>query len=167
MDRHKIAALLLTFSLVSVPLSTLAEGLYAGVQYSLLKYEQNEFDDADPAAWVIRGGLGVNDNFAFEARLGFGANNDKVGITDVDVDLLAGLYTKANIMTDAVVSPYLIGGLTYLNLNEADYDISYGAGVDIRADKNISINIEYMDVTDNFDNVADVTAVQLGITYKF
>lgn len=167
-NKHKkIAVLLITPLFVLAPLQTLAEGLYAGVQYAFLKYERDGFDNAEPTALNIRGGLEINDYFAFEARLGFGANGDKANGTDVEVDTLAGVYAKAGIMASAPISPYLIGGWTYVNLNEDDHDLSYGGGVEIRTNENLSVNLEYMDIINNFDNAADITAVHLGLTYKF
>jgi len=167
---------LLTLSLVSIPLSmpskSLAEGLYAGIQYAVLQYEQPNLSDAEPTALAIRGGLGINRRVAIEARLGLGVNDDKVKGAGLTVERLIGFYAKAEIMANAMVSPYLIGGWTYVdiendNQNKDDHDISYGAGIDISIGESLSVNFEYMAITDNFDNVAEINAIQLGVNYQF
>ena len=148
------------------------EQRYVGLQYSLVTYDEDQ-DEAEPTALVVRYGQFLNDWFAIEGRIGFGLEDDtmEVGSLDIDVEVenIIGVYGVFQTGSISVVSLYAIVGYTQIDLEgsangiEVDENasgLSYGLGVNIG-----SFSIEYMDYIE--DHYYDVTAISLGYIYRF
>lgn len=72
--------------------------MYAGVNYSLVEYDEAGFDSVEPTALVLRLGNELTPNLAVEGRLGFGVSDDSIDVlgtsVDVEVDQFFGVYVR-------------------------------------------------------------------------
>lgn len=152
--------------------------LYAGLQYALVTYDEEGFDEVEPTALVGKFGRFVNDNISIEGRLGIGLADDDIDVTipglgtfeaEVEVDMLYGAYLVAHSDKTGNLNFYGVIGVSKGELEvsigpvSADGDesgLSYGAGINIGG-----LNIEYMSYLDEDD--FDATAISIGYVTTF
>ena len=165
--------------LISAPVYAGGQGTnYIGLQYALVTYEEEGFDDVEPTALVGRLGHFVTDNVAVEGRLGFGVQDDEVevdlgflGTVDVEVEIehLFGIYAAIHSSSTSDISVYGLLGFSQGELeasalgeevSEDESGFSYGFGLNIH-----KFNIEYMSYLDEDD--FEVTAISLGFVHQF
>lgn len=146
---------------------------YGGLQYALVTYDEDGFDEVEPTALVGRYGHFINDNVAIEGRIGFGLQDDTVDAgafdIDIEVDSLYGIYGVFHTSSNSDTNFYGVLGFTKgeiegsafgLTVSEDDSGLSYGFGVNIKW-----FSIEYMSYLDDDD--WDATAISLGFTTEF
>ena len=165
--------------LVGSPVYAAGQGTnYVGVQYAIVTYDEEGFDDVEPTALVGRLGHFLNDNVAIEGRIGFGLEDDEVevdlgflGTVDVEVEVehLFGIYAAIHSSSSSDISVYGIIGFTQgeleasalgVDVSEDDSGLSYGLGFNIH-----KFNIEYMSYLD--EDEFEVTAISLGFVHQF
>lgn len=152
-----------------------APGLYVGGGYTGATVD---FDDvsksADVGVLFGRAGYQLNQNVAFEARLGVGVDDDHIYASKVEIDDWYGAYLKAGLPLQAGFYPYVLLGAThgkvkvsgpYGSASDSSSDISYGLGMDYWFSGQISAGLEYAHFYDK-DGV-EVTGWMLGLNYKF
>lgn len=146
---------------------------YGGVQYSLVTYDEEGFDDVEPVALVGKFGRFINDSVAVEGRIGIGIQDDEVEVlgfdVDVDVETLFGVYGvfHSDTRKDAVF--YGVIGITrgelelsFFGFEESgdESGLSYGFGANFG-----HFNIEYMSYLDEDD--FEATAIGIGYISSF
>ena len=148
-------------------------GFYIGGSYAFLDTEVFG-EDLDLGALVFNGGYSFNEYIAVEGRIGTGVVDDDFFGIDVELNYLAGVYAKVGIPTGTIVYPYVVLGLTQVELEisgfgqsetDDDNDISYGIGANFEVSNNVGIYVEYMSWYDEDD--IEITGFNLGANYKF
>lgn len=150
-------------------------GFYVGGGYSDTEVEINNFgSDADVGVLFARGGYQLNQNIAFEGRLGLLTDEDKINGWDVDIDNIYGVYLKAGLPTQVGLYPYVLLGMTHAKVevsrhgvseSDSDTDISYGFGADYWFNTQISAGLEF---TKYYDKSGDeISGLTLGLNFKF
>jgi len=152
-------------------------GMYAGVNYSLVEYDEAGFDSVEPTALVLRLGNELTPNLAVEGRIGFGVSDDSIDVlgttVDVEVDQFFGVYVRGIAPLGSVALYGLIGytdgelsakanGIT---VSADDSDMSYGVGADFALSKASAINVEWASLLSTSDY--DVTALSIGYRHNF
>jgi len=144
-------------------------GPYAGANLIFMDADWG-FADASFSAISGRLGTSINENFSGEVRVALGLDDDKIGGVNVGLDSMIGGYLRAGIPVANNLFPYAVIGFTRTELDvdpgssDSDTDLSYGIGVDLALDRNISLNIEYMEYYDDSD--VDISGISIGIATK-
>ena len=155
------------------------KGFYVGGGYSRISVKsQGVSDEAGLGAVFLRGGYQLNPNLSFEARIATGVADDKIDIdgvkTKVELDHMYGAYIKVGAPTLNRLYPYMLVGWTDTKLKasvpgDSSTDTkgspSYGLGVDVYINHNISANLEYAEFYNNADG--KYSGLTLGMNYKF
>lgn len=148
-------------------------GLYAGLNYTFMNVDDDNFD-ADVGTLSAKVGALATPYFGLEARGGFGVDDDTISGVDVSVDNFFGGYATLNLANESPATPYLIFGFSRLEIEaesafgsatEDDTDISYGIGVNMAMAPEVSGNLEYMRYFDKDGTTID--GLGLGVTFNF
>ena len=171
--KHILLVITLAFFYSSPSIAASKGESYGGLQYALVTYDEDGFDEVEPTALVGRYGHFVSDYVAIEGRIGFGLQDDTVDAgafdIDIEVDSLYGVYGVFHTSSSSDTNFYGVLGFTRgelegsafgLTVSEDDSGLSYGFGVNIKW-----FNIEYMHYLDDDD--WDATAISLGFTTEF
>lgn len=150
-------------------------GFYLGGGYADNEVEIENFgSDADVGVLFVRGGYQVNQNVAFEARLGLATEDDKVNGWNVDLEDVYGVYLKAGLPTQVGLYPYVLLGMTHaevevsrggLSASDSDSDISYGFGADYWFSSQVSAGLEFANYYDKGGD--EISGITLGLNFKF
>lgn len=174
MITKNLSAALIVLALVAPAANA---GMYAGVNFSIVEYEETGLDSVEPTALVLRLGNEFTPNLAVEGRLGFGLSEDSVNVfgtpVDVEVDNFFGLYLRGIAPLGAVslygLIGYTDGELTAsangVSISADDSDTSYGVGADFALNKASAINVEWARLLSTSDY--DVTALSIGYRHNF
>lgn len=150
---------------------------YAGLQYALVTYAEEGFDDVEPTALVGRIGTHINEYFSGEARLGFGLQDDSLDIrvfggdakVDLEVEYLVGVYGVLQSRPQNGFSVYGVLGFSQaelkasaqgISVSDEESGLSYGIGANYKW-----FNLEYMSYLDEAS--FEVTALSLGFLVEF
>ena len=141
------------------------------VQYAMVTYDEEGFDEAEPTAVVFRYGQFVNENVSVEGRFGLGLQDDEIDAggfdVDIEVDSLFGVYVAVHAFGETNSSFYGIVGVTQgelegsafgITISEDESGFSYGIGARFG-----QFNIEYMNYLDEDD--FEATAISLGYVF--
>jgi len=159
-----------------------APGKYIGVQYAIGDYSEDGIpEDFSPTALVGRFGANVNPNFAVEARLGFGLQDDTQSIfgfdASLELDSLVGIYGVGSVNLGGMSSLYGVIGFTRIegtasipaipgaSSTDDETDLSIGIGGNIGVSKTVALNIEYISYVSK--STFDLNALGLGIVVGF
>ena len=136
--------------------------------------------DADLGVLAFKAGQEVNDNFAVEARLGFGVTDDELlGAVTVDADYFWGLYVRGGYKIERTNLYALLGfageeaTLSMAGFPDESYDdtgLSYGLGVGVMVTDKIGLNFEYLVLPDiDVAGLGDieVDSFNLGVSFMF
>ncbi|MDY6920203.1 MAG: porin family protein [Pseudomonadota bacterium] len=152
---------------------------YLGGSALFLDAEDSELDlDASLTAVTGRLGSFFNDNMAGEVRVSLGVDGDTVGSgifkADVDLKSMIGGYLRLGAPVSDSLFPYAVVGFTRTELevdfenfgseSDSETDISYGLGVDLSLDRNLRLNVEYMNYYDKDDT--EITGFSIGIVSR-
>jgi len=151
-------------------------GMYAGVNFSAVSYEESSRGTANLTAIGIKLGKEINRNFAIEGRLGTGISDDNLGggVNDVSLDYYLGAYAKGILPLSPRIGLYGLAGVTYgklsasggnLRLSSADADFSYGFGMDFGIGATTALNVEWMRMFEGSGYNLD--AVSVGLNFRF
>ena len=93
---------------------------YVGIQYAQAKYTEDDIDDVEPTALVVRLGIYLTEHTSAELRYGDGVDSDDVEFQgqdiDVDIENFGGVYAVYHFDTDYQNSFYGILGYTEAEL---------------------------------------------------
>jgi opacity protein-like surface antigen len=151
-------------------------GMYAGVNFSAVSYEESSRGTANLTSIGIKLGREINQHFAVEGRFGTGISDDNLGsgANDVSVDYYLGAYAKGILPLSPRIGLYGLAGVTYgklsasgasLRLSSADADFSYGFGMDFGIGATTALNVEWMRMFEG--SGYDLDAVSIGLNFKF
>ncbi len=173
---QSIRIILVLLAVYATPLYAAQGDTYGSLQYALVTYDEEGFDEVEPTALVFKYGQFVNDNVAVEGRFGIGLQDDDIdfdifGTTfeaEVGVETVFGIYLVAHTSPDANHSFYGVFGFTRGELevsidgfgseSEDESDISYGFGARFG-----NFSLEYMNYLDKDD--FEATAISLGYVF--
>ena len=175
----KIAGLSLILAGLATPALAMEQGdTYLGGGFSMVNYDADGAEEAEPTAILGRLGYFFADNFAIESRLGFGMSDDDIQLlgtrVDVDVDQLAGVYGVAHLPLAETFSLYGLAGFTYgelsasvdgFSLDDDDTDFSYGVGGQFDVSDNVAAFVEWAQYFDESDY--EITGVTVGANFNF
>lgn len=151
-----------------------AGGLYAGANYSFINLDAEGIGDADVGTLSGKVGVMATPFLGFEARAGFGVDEDRIGIADYSLDNFYGGYATFNLVNESPVTPYGVLGFTRVEVEadsafgtvtEDDTDVSYGIGLRVEVAPSVSGNLEYMRYYEDDDVTVD--GLGLGVQFNF
>ncbi len=170
---------LASISLAALSATVLADTMhgkrYMGADVGFMQIE-NDNSSADADITHLTGRLGgyLNDNVAFEGRVGLGVTDDTVGGVDFSLRYLVGAYTRIGLpLADNKIFPYVLLGFTRADFqaealgvetNDAETDTSYGIGADIDL-SGIALTAEYLNLIDK--NNATYSGFSIGLKTTF
>lgn len=146
-------------------------GVYTGLNYTFMSLDAGG-EDADVGTLSAKAGVMATPFLGFEARGGFGVDDDRVRGIDFSVDNFFGGYATFNIANESPITPYAVLGFTrveveaegpFNTVKDDDSDVSYGVGLNMEFARNVSGNLEYMRYYDD----DDVTVDGLGVGVQF
>ncbi len=146
-------------------------GVYTGLNYTFMNLDAGG-EDADVGTLSAKAGVMATPFLGFEARGGFGVDDDRVGGIDYSVDNFFGGYATFNIANESPITPYAVLGFTrveveaegpFNTVTDDESDVSYGVGLNMEFARNVSGNLEYMRYYDD----DDVTVDGLGVGVQF
>ena len=144
---------------------------YFRVGYNFVTYEQSGLSDADLGALDVGVGMYFNKNFAVEARLGLGIQDDDIGAVNLDLNGYIGVYARGEIPLANKFSIYGLLGVARVDFDgtpsasNADNDISYGVGAMFAINNKSSIGAEYLMLHD--DGPVQVDGFSINYQMKF
>ena len=162
------------------------EDFYAGLQYGASDISiKGVSEDFGPGLIMGRFGKFHNDNFALEARLGFGIGSENQPVTGtadrviLDMGSIAGIYGVGHYNFNSKASIYGLVGVSYAEgntfiqtptsrsgaTNQKSNGASFGIGADVRVWKNVGLNLEYVSYVSNSD--FDVRALGIGVVIGY
>ncbi|AHI27873.1 porin family protein [Marinobacter similis] len=146
-------------------------GVYTGLNYTFMNLDAGG-EDADVGTLSAKAGVMATPFLGFEARGGFGVDDDRVRGIDYSVDNFFGGYATFNIANESPITPYAVLGFTrveveaegpFNTVTDDESDVSYGVGLNMEFARNVSGNLEYMRYYDD----DDVTVDGLGVGVQF
>lgn len=169
-----------SFLIASMGLSSaaLANDMYFGGGFAATKYTETGIDE-DASLNVLLGKFGTkfNDNFAAEARIGFGLGDDTIDVFGYDATVklknFYGVYLKAGIPVSDTFYPYAVLGYTRgeieasvmgFTVSESESDTSFGLGADFNFDS-FTLNVEYLNYLDKDE--AEISGISIGFSKSF
>lgn len=148
-------------------------GLYTGLNYTFMNLDSGNAD-ADVGTLSAKVGVMPTPYLGFEARGGFGVDDDRIGGVDFSLDNFFGGYATFNLANESPVTPYAILGFTRVEVEASsvlgtatkdESDVSYGIGVNMEFAPNLSGNLEYMRYYEDSD--VEVDGLGVGIQFNF
>ncbi|QSP93875.1 porin family protein [Marinobacter salinisoli] len=148
-------------------------GAFAGLNYTFVNLDVGP-GEADVATLSAKGGVMVTPFIGFEARAGFGVDDDRIGLADYSLDNFYGAYATFQMANESPLTPYAALGFTRVEVEadsvlgtftEDESDISYGIGLNVDFASYVSGNLEYMRYYD--DNDLTVDGLGLGVQFSF
>lgn len=148
-------------------------GAFAGLNYTFVNLDVGP-GDADVGTLSAKGGVMFTPFLGFEARAGFGLDEDRVGVFDYSLDNFYGAYGTFNLANETPLTPYAVIGFTRVEIEadgpfntftEDESDVSYGVGLNVDFASYLSGNLEYMRYYDDDDVTVD--GLGLGIQFTF
>ncbi len=162
-------------AIFATPLHAAEGDTYGSVQYALVTYDEEGFDEVEPTALVFKYGKFINDNVSIEGRFGIGLQDDDIDVdilgmtfeAEVEIETVFGVYLVAHTNPDAQGTFYGVLGVTQGELkvsidgfsdSESESDISYGFGARFG-----NFTLEYMNYLDK--DAFEATAISLGYVF--
>ncbi|WP_157982824.1 porin family protein [Aliidiomarina minuta] len=184
-----ISALLFLFPSLAAASDNLNQW-YAGANVSQIDYDESGFDSFNPITLNAVVGRNITPYYGFEARAGFGVNDDSVSDVfegynislDLSVDYILGVYARGNLPVNERFSVYGLLGVSQAKItakasvsgtgqsasgsfSESETDISYGVGASFSVNERVSLQLEYLNVVSPSE--FDISALSLGFSYRF
>ncbi|MET1257389.1 outer membrane beta-barrel protein [Aliikangiella maris] len=142
-----------------------------------LNYREN-WIDVKPLTVSIGANYQFNSYFSLLGKLSTGVQEDSATHLlqeyDFKVCYSGGIYAKASLLKDTLVTPYLYLGYSQVHLrasaenisaNQKENDWSYGAGLEFRLAKSFKLAIDYTQIIDNSD--AELTSSSVIASFQF
>ena len=154
------------------------DGIYSGVSFGALSYEQDGLPTVRPQALAFKAGRELTRNFAVEVRAGFGVGDDTVSIAGTPVeftlDHYLGAYAKGILPVSESFAFYGVLGVAAgkvtakgfgYSASRSDTAVSVGLGVDLALSQHHVLNFEWAELFGGSDYTVD--AASLGYTYRY
>lgn len=149
---------------------------YGGISYDTFDLKQGN-TSSEPEGFTLRLGYQFMENLAAEAHLGFGAKEDEVNGTAIDVKDYYGFYLrgvlpvgeKFNLFALAGYNSIEVEGLTSTvggtESTESESDYGYGLGADYEFAENFFLSVDYKKMLDGSNLEAET--LNLGFRFNF
>ena len=175
MKKFAFAALIASLSSIAC-----AADVYVGAGFNQLNIDIDGGQSLNPTAINLIVGTEVTPNFAVEARLYTSLADDSIRVNnttsvDIGLDHAEGVYAKGILPINEQVSAYGLLGYTNGALkasvgntsvtSDDDSDVSYGAGMTFKVNKQVGINLEYARMFTGSDYHID--NIGASLTYRF
>lgn len=176
MLKSKICTLLLSSAVLAAPFAAQADNYLGGdLAFTSVDTGTTSFS---PTAAQFKMGTYVNKNFAVEGRLGVGVSEDEKGATELKVKHFVGAYARGILPVNEKAEVYGLIGFTDVDLDSttagittgaSDNGVSFGAGVNVKLDRDWALNFEYANLYDDTINGVDVevSSFNIGATMLF
>ncbi len=183
-----VGAMLSIFSaFTTAPALAADTGWYAGASYAQTFYKESGLSELDLSAIQVQGGYRMTPHLALETRFGLGIGDDttrefiygeRVDLT-TEIDYVVSGFAKAILPLDAI-ELYALAGFTYASLeydlrlvnygysvqeDDSDSDFSYGVGLAVNPQDNVSLFIEYVSYYDKDD--VEIDGYTFGVNFYF
>ncbi len=162
-------------AMIAAPLQAAQGDTYGSIQYAMVTYDEEGFEEIEPTALVFKYGKFVNDNVAVEGRFGIGLQGDEIDIdifglpfeAEVEIETIFGVYVVAHVNPDAQGTFYGVFGVTRGELevsidgfsdSDDESDVSFGFGARFG-----NFSVEYMNYLDK--DAFEATAISLGYIF--
>jgi outer membrane immunogenic protein len=154
---------------------SLANEMYFGGSFAATEYSATGlYEDASLTVFSGKMGTKFDDNFAAEARVGFGIDDGTVDVgINVKLKSFYGVYLKAGFPVSDTFYPYAVLGYTRSEIELSDKrfafstsesDSSFGLGADFNFES-LTLNVEYLNYLDK--GGAEVSGISIGFSKSF
>lgn len=149
---------------------------YVGLSLGSLRYSEDGLDTLTPTAALLRLGVPVSRNLAFEVRAGGGLADSSHGGYTASLDTIYGAYVKGSLPLGPAFSLYGVGGVAGVNMHRdfgysssRDTGLSFGLGADINLGGGAGINLEWTRLPSGNNAGYDYTSsmATAGVTWRF
>lgn len=153
-----------------------APSAYVGLNLGALRYDEDGLDTITPTAAILRLGVPVSRNLAFEGRAGTGLGSTSTNGYGVTLNSMYAAYVKGSIPLAPTFSLYAVGGVAGVNLKRdfgvgstSDTGLSFGVGADINLGGGAGLNIEWTRLPNGTNAGYDYTnsMASAGVTWRF
>lgn|GEM_PF-1031094 len=154
----------------------LGAGAYVGMNLGLLQYSENGLGSITPGLALLRIGVPISPNLAFEGRAGAGLGNSSSDGNSLSLQSLYGAYVKGSLPLAPGFALYGVGGVAGVNLRRDfgasstnDTGLSFGVGADLNLGNGASVNVEWTRLPGGNDLGYDYNSsmASLGLTWHF
>lgn len=149
---------------------------YGGISYDSFDLKQGNVS-SEPEGFNLRMGYQFMKHLAVEAHVGFGAKEDQVQGTAIDVKNYYGVYLRGVLPLGEKFNLFALGGYNSVEVETltnavggtestvSDEDYSYGVGADYEFVENIFLSVDYLRMLDSSNLEADT--LKLGFRFNF
>lgn len=135
-------------------------GFYLGASAGAAFYNEDGIPQLTPTIAMFRVGQQFNPYLAIEGRIGTSISAGESQGDRVNLDAIYGGYVKGMLPINRWVSPYVIAGIggaqihrNYFDFNSNDAGLSFGVGGDFHLGGGASLNVEWVRLISNADNI--------------
>lgn len=135
-------------------------GLYLGASVGEAFYNEEAIPELNPSVAMFRIGQQFSPFFAIEGRLGGGLSRGSSEGYHADLEAVYGGYLKGMLPVNRWLSPYAIAGVggeaihrNYADYHSTDAGFSFGGGLELNMGGGASINVEWVRLISNGDNI--------------
>ena len=149
---------------------------YVGLNVGALQYQEDGLDTFTPAAALLRLGVPLSRNLAFEARAGAGLGSTSNGGYDVSMRSFYAGYVKGSVPLAPTFALYAVGGVAGVNMKRnfgvgstTDTGLSFGVGADFNLGGGAGLNVEWTRLPDGNNGGYDYSnsMATIGMTWRF
>jgi hypothetical protein len=154
------------------------DGIYSGVSFGSLSYDQDGLPTVKLQALAFKAGRELTRNFAVEVRAGFGVGDDTVSIAGTPVEFTLdhyfGVYGKGILPVSEYFAFYGVLGVAAgkvtaqgfgYSASSSDTAVSFGLGFDLAFSQHHVLYFEWAELFYGSDY--EVDAASLGYVYRY
>jgi len=151
-------------------------GAYMGFTVGQLRYNEEGLDTITPTTGMFVVGAQLNQNLAFEGRIGSGLASADTNSYGIEVNSMYAAYLKGSLPLSPGFSLYGLGGVASVDykrdfglIDAHDSGFSYGLGMDFDLAGNTKLNVEWVRLANGNDLGYDYTVDQaaIGLAWRF
>jgi len=151
-------------------------GAYMGFTVGQLRYNEVGLDTITPTTGMFVVGAQLNQNLAFEGRIGSGLASADTNGYGIEVNSMYAAYLKGSLPLSPGFSLYGLGGVASVDykrdfglIDAHDSGFSYGLGMDFDLAGNTKLNVEWVRLANGNNLGYDYTVDQaaIGLAWRF
>ena len=149
---------------------------YVGLSLGVLQYNEAGLSSLTPGAALLRLGVPVSPNLAFEGRAAAGLGSSSHDGFNLSLQSLYGAYIKGILPLAPQFSVYAVGGVAGVNLRRDfgdsytnDTGLSFGLGADLEVGGGAAVNFEWtrLPTGNNLGYDYSNSMASVGMTWRF